>query len=1270
MFNLNSLSKQIGFGYVLILSIFVISLILTLNQLNTIEASNDKIKDVINPTVKSNLVLLNGINHSLAALRGWMLIGNEQEGEQFKRDRKHAWAEEITKSIDELNSFSVHWTNQKNIKYLRSIKFSLKEFETYQNQIESIANSELNRKASTILFNEASPKSKVLMAEVTKIIELEKNRESSVERKKILGILADIRGSFGISIASIRAYILSGDNKYKLEFTQQWKKNSQSFLELSLDKDKLNSTQLLAYTKLSFVRAQFQDLPEKIFKIRGAEDWDQAKYLLKNKAIPLALEIKHTLSEMVDNQYALQNQEYIKAHEQIQYLKWLLIILLIIGSISSVFVGLQLTRRVKKPIDDIIDIIKGMSKGQFNLSFKDSHITEIYHLSESVQLMKDNLLSQNVILESEKSKLEEDDWIKSSLTSILENLPGLVDIQNFSNELLNSIVSKVNGLVGVFYIKLNNNTNASINNYLESDSSRGDVLSLIGSYAYSFDDSKKAKEVCLGEGLIGQCALSQKIMYISDISDDDISISSTFINTKSKHIALLPISFEGEILALLEIGSIEEFSNAHKNLIEQVIKNTGVILKAVLGRIETEKLLNFLNTQNQELNEHTLNLVEAQKLAESANKDLAAQKTAMDQHSLVSVTDIKGIITYANDKFCAVSGYSRDELIGTNHRILNSNNQPKDYWRNMFLKVSKGEYWHDEVCNRAKDGRLYWVDTTIVPLYDNDNKLTGYTSIRTDITHQKEIITSLAEAKKQAEVANESKTDFLANMSHEIRTPINGVIGMTNLLLDTSLNQEQNNFAKTVKNSAESLLTIINDILDFSKVEAGMLDLEPIEFDLELLLHDLGSSIAFRAHEKDLELICPANFMQYHLFIADPGRIRQILNNLVGNAIKFTKQGEVSVHCTVLERTAEETQLLFEVKDTGIGLNEEQQNKLFERFSQADGSTTRNYGGTGLGLSISKQLVELMNGEIGVKSNEGKGSTFWFTLPLTNATNQLPNKTFDNLEDQKILVVDDNLTNRTLLGQLLTNWRVEHALVDSGSQALKVLDKAVTENAPYNIAILDMQMPQMDGLQLGAAIKNNSLLSNTLLVMLTSQGQRGDAKELKKKGFSGYLNKPIIQTVLYNTLLTVTGIKTSENQLITAYSSRELPQFKAKVLVVDDNAINQKVAQGLLKKFGIQADLAANGKEALNTLACLSFDLIFMDCQMPIMDGYEASRQIRNPKSMVLDREVPIIAMTANTMQGDREKCLGAGMNDFISKPVDPMKLQELLQHWLPKCLI
>ena len=655
------------------------------------------------------------------------------------------------------------------------------------------------------------------------------------------------------------------------------------------------------------------------------------------------------------------------------------------------------------------------------------------------------------------------------------------------------------------------------------------------------------------------------------------------------------------------------------------------------------------------------NLALAKEQAETA-------KFALDQHSLVSIADIDGNILYVNDKFVEISGYQESELIGKKHSVLNSNNQPKSYWQNMHQTVLAGKVWHDEVRNRAKNGDYYWVDTTIVPNFDSNKEVKGFTSIRTDITQQKLNIDNLALAKEQAEAATEAKTQFLATMSHEIRTPMNGVIGMNNLLLDTSLNKEQYNFAKTVKYSAESLLTVINDILDYSKVEAGMLELESIEFDLELLLHDVGSSIAFQAHNKNLELICPANIMPSQSFIADPGRLRQILNNLVGNAIKFTDEGEISVYCKVQEQTEQHTRVLFEIKDTGIGLTDEQQSKLFERFSQADSSTTRKYGGTGLGLSISKQLVEMMDGEIGITSVEGKGSTFWFTLNIANSNTVRPKKVFDNLQKQKILVVDDNLTNRVLLGQLLTKWQVEHTLVDSGKKALEKLTEESSKGTPYHIAILDMKMPQMDGFQLGAKIKNDDLLfKNTRLMMLTSQGQRGDADKLKAAGFNGYLNKPIDQTILYNTLMTVAGVNSPEQPLVMAHSSRELPQFTARVLVVEDNAINQKVAQGLLKKFGVQVDLAANGEEALNSLENLPFDLVLMDCQMPVMDGYEATQKIRHSESKVLNREIPIIAMTANSMQGDRDKCLAVGMDDFISKPINPNKVQEALKRWIPK---
>jgi len=672
----------------------------------------------------------------------------------------------------------------------------------------------------------------------------------------------------------------------------------------------------------------------------------------------------------------------------------------------------------------------------------------------------------------------------------------------------------------------------------------------------------------------------------------------------------------------------------------------------------------------------TAKLALAKQQAESA-------KFALDQHSLVSIADLAGNITYVNDKFSKISGYSKVELIGKKHSVLNSNNQPKSYWHNMHQCVLAGKVWHDEVRNRAKDGHYYWVDTTIVPNYDNNKQVNGFTSIRTDITQQKEDAKSLllakdqletdaAElliAKEQAEVASVSKADFLANMSHEIRTPMNGVIGMTNLLLNGELNQEQHKLAKTVKSSAVSLLGIINDILDFSKIEADKLDLEIIPFNLGKMIEEIGTSMSFQSQQKDLQLICPANPIIQQWVKADPGRIRQILTNLIGNAIKFTEQGEVAVYVKLVEQTAEQKLFRFEIKDTGIGINKLHQQQLFDKFSQADSSTTRKYGGTGLGLSICKSLVELMDGEIGIDSDIGQGATFWFTLPLlkTEETSEIAIYHTD-IKNEKVLIVDDNETNLELMHQLHKIWNIPHTLVNSATAALTELTLALQENVPYSIAILDMHMPEIDGLQLCQQIQKDPQLAQTKLIMASSQAQRGDAHKMKDAGFQGYITKPIQQSELFDVLLMISGLKESTPGLITRHTTKKHVQFKAKVLVVEDNTTNQLVITGLLNTLGITVDLANNGQEAIAALQSVNnHDLVFMDCQMPVLDGYQATAKIRTEQSGIINSAIPIIAMTANAMAGDEQKCLDSGMDDYLSKPIEPEKVIAMLKKWLPK---
>jgi len=535
------------------------------------------------------------------------------------------------------------------------------------------------------------------------------------------------------------------------------------------------------------------------------------------------------------------------------------------------------------------------------------------------------------------------------------------------------------------------------------------------------------------------------------------------------------------------------------------------------------------------------------------------------------------------------------------------------------------------------------------------------------------MVHDLAAARDEAQASERAKGDFLATMSHEIRTPMNGVLGMLGLLLDTKLTEEQRDRALTAEKSAESLLTIINDILDFSKIQAGKLDLEAIDFDIRTTLEDITSLLGERASAKGIELASIIHQEVPRMVRGDPGRLRQVLTNLLGNAIKFTGEGEVVLRTLLVQQGADGVLLRFEVSDTGIGISEEAQARLFAPFAQADASTTRRYGGTGLGLVICRRLAELMGGEVGLRSREGEGSTFWVTARFEAVTEPLPAPVRrESLAGLRILAVDDHQVTRLLLEQLLSNWKMYPAVAEDGPRALDRLQRAAAEGHPFDLAIIDMRMPGMDGFALAKAVKGDPRLATTRLVLLSSAGVRGEAKDASEIGFAGYLTKPIRQSALYDCLTLVMGRSEESDAgaatgrpLITRHVIAEPRAVRrSRILVVEDNPVNQEVATGLLEWLGHRADIAGNGREAVEAVQRLPYDIVLMDCQMPEMDGFEATAKIRE-RERATGRHLPIIALTANAMEGDRERCIAAGMDDYVSKPVSREKLAAILARWL-----
>jgi two-component system sensor histidine kinase/response regulator len=828
-------------------------------------------------------------------------------------------------------------------------------------------------------------------------------------------------------------------------------------------------------------------------------------------------------------------------------------------------------------------------------------------------------------------------WIKAELATMTQRLQSTAEFNAFANTLLSGLSENLDLLYGAFYLADEGCTR----------------LTRVG--AFAADIAAEPRVFVLGEGLVGQAAAERHSLRISPGSDKQLQVSTGVGSVQPACVLFIPIVHQDSALAVIELAPSASVSERQQMLLDALLPIVALNTTILASKLETNRLL-----------EHTKLQAENLAVVEERSRLILS---SVDEG--ICGLNPEGVMAFVNTAGAHMLGFAPEELVGQPlHALIHYAHPdgspfPREEC-SIYQSVQDGKHRvvSDEVLWR-KDGSCFPVEYSTTPILKGDAVVGTVVAFR-DITQRLRAEAELRDAKEAAESATRAKSDFLANMSHEIRTPMNAIMGLTHLALKTDLSPKQADYLSKVKSAAQSLLGIINDILDFSKIEAGKLAIESTDFQLETVLDNLSTIVSQKAHDKNLEFLISAQHDIPPNLVGDPLRLGQILINLVNNAIKFTDRGEVLVTVAIEEQFTDSVKLKFSVRDSGIGMTPEQSARLFQPFSQADTSTTRKYGGTGLGLSICKRLVEMMDGTIWVESQAGLGSTFYFTARFTIGSGHKPKRFIPDLAGIRALVVDDNAQAREILTDALRVFALRPNSVGSGQEAVREIVAADSQD-PYRLVLMDWHMPDMDGLEASRIIKRHDRLKHVpKIVMVTAFGREDIRNQADEIGVDSYLLKPVSSSLLYDTLVDLFGMAASEPRSRGPKADAVSHDATGiRVLLVEDNEVNQQVATELLQSAGAVVTIASHGAEAVKILKeseqPVPFDVVFMDLQMPEMDGIAATKLLRSDLRL---RQIPIIAMTAHALVEERQRCIDAGMNDHVSKPIDPDALFSTLLRW------